>query len=499
MAADNPTSGTDTHVETVEKPQAADRPSSPPPDKPGAEGTPSRADSRAATTAARETPRETGAEQRGEREDKPAPQAPAESAGEKRDTATASKPETEGTEQRDAPSKEGRTSEGSSQRTDSSVSDSRGEHDRPATPSETREPDTQRPQAETSTADQKRATEVEDRGRSGDQEPARATADDSSLVELSRPTADQSIPASWESGERRFADDRPSSTQQGPTNDRWPAEREDQADGGQEPQRPDDSGLPAPSPETRASGERAKKDEGDAEPPESRAEATGESGSIPPDRIREGERNLAKTEKEESLPDQIPSEGQVRSTDESDARPRSRENAQGSGTVNEQAPEIGRSEAGSGKLEQESVKETIDPFVPDRSKAEGRKEEFQRTVTEGEANWTEGVDRVDDLPTGEALAEKDDGRARRDRFRKTTYEKFDTIKDQVEGVTKTVERAFGPRPSGHSETRVQDGPVTAAPLQSGIDAGSAASSLLAAGIVGAEMVRWARGKVRRGT
>ncbi|MWA06504.1 hypothetical protein F8568_040385 [Actinomadura sp. LD22] len=442
MAADNPTSGTDTHVETVEKPQAADRPSSPPPDKPGAEGAPSRAESRAATTAAREAPRETGAEQRGEREDKPAPQAPAESAGEKRDTATASKPETEGPEQRDAPRKDGRTSEGSSQPTDSSVSDSRGEHDRPATQSETREPDVQRPEAETSTADQKRSTEVEDRGRSGDQEPARATAD-----------------------------------------------------GGQEPERTNDSGGRMPSPETRVPGGQTEKVEGNSKPPEVNEEVPGESESTQPDRSRDGEHSQVKSKEGNSSPERTPAGGSDKPTNEFDARQESREATQGNGAESERTLETGKSGSGSAKLEEGAVKGNIDPFAPDRGKAEGQKEPFDRTIRSSDAEWTGGVDRFGDLPTGEALAEGDENQDRDDKFRQAAYKNYSDIHDRVKAIGKTIDQAFGTRPTGHAETRV-DGPTMAEPHHSGIDAGSTASALLTLGVVGAEAGRRVLSRIR---
>lgn len=107
------------------------------------------------------------------------------------------------------------------------------------------------------------------------------------------------------------------------------------------------------------------------------------------------------------------------------------------------------------------------------------------------------MDQLEDLPTGEKLAEGDEGeRSKGDKFRKTLHAGFGDAKKGVEQYTDLTADLFGPRPPGHAETRAGSGPTMADPRHSGVDAGSAASSLLALGIVGAELFRWGRGKIR---
>jgi hypothetical protein len=149
------------------------------------------------------------------------------------------------------------------------------------------------------------------------------------------------------------------------------------------------------------------------------------------------------------------------------------------------------------ELDEESIKEQIDPLAPDLDKTEGRKEPFQRTVRDKGDEWTDGVEGFDDLPTGEKLAEGDESeRSKGENFRKTLHQGYGDAENGVKKYTSTASDFFNPHPTGHAETRVDSGPVAADVHHSGIDPGSTASSVLALGIVGAELLRWGRDKIK---
>lgn len=183
--------------------------------------------------------------------------------------------------------------------------------------------------------------------------------------------------------------------------------------------------------------------------------------------------------------------------EEFDARAKSRELTGQYNAANDQPSEDGKRDLDTPELDEESIKNQIDPFAPDLDKAEGHKELFQRTVRDKDTEWTEGVDSFDDLPTGEKLAEGDEGeRSKGENFRKTLFQGYGDAEDGVKKYTSTASDFFGPRPTGHAETRVDSGPTVADAHHSGIDPESTASSLLALGIVGIELVRWAREKIK---
>ncbi|NKZ08827.1 hypothetical protein [Actinomadura latina] len=157
----------------------------------------------------------------------------------------------------------------------------------------------------------------------------------------------------------------------------------------------------------------------------------------------------------------------------------------------------GQPEAPTSRLDDNAIREKIDPFRPDTDNAEGEKEDFKRTVREADGEWTDGVDRIEDLPTGEKLAEGNpEKKSRADKFRQAAYQDYSRIDKQAKNYSKTIADAFGPHPPGQAVTRANDGPVISNPPQSGIDAGSMASSLLATGIVLAELTRWGVRKIR---
>ena len=173
--------------------------------------------------------------------------------------------------------------------------------------------------------------------------------------------------------------------------------------------------------------------------------------------------------------------------DEFSARARSRENAK--------AFNKPRESSGSG-LNDKAVKEQIDPYGPDVAKAEGRKEPFQPVAKEKDAAWTEGVDRSDDLPTGEQLADTDEDKPRTDRFRKAVVENYGKLDERASKLTSAIDKAFGPRPTGQAESRVDSGPTVVDAQHPRADVGSAASAVLAASIFSVEVFRWARDKIK---
>ncbi|WP_433179711.1 hypothetical protein [Actinoallomurus sp. CA-150999] len=198
--------------------------------------------------------------------------------------------------------------------------------------------------------------------------------------------------------------------------------------------------------------------------------------------------------------EQKPSSGDFSNlAEELDARAKSRElSQQDNGAIKDSASASGpKHELASSKLDDESIKKQIDPFAPDRDKAEGRKDSSQQAARDKDAEWTDGVDSFNDLPAGDKLADADDGEKPKGKnFRASLFEHYDDAEDAVKEYTSTTADFFGPRPTGHAETQVDSGPVASDAQHSGIDPGSAASSLLALGIVGTELFRWGREKIK---
>ena len=204
----------------------------------------------------------------------------------------------------------------------------------------------------------------------------------------------------------------------------------------------------------------------------------------------------AKADANMSPLERAPSAGRFANlAEEFDARAKSRELAQ------QYAAASGRPTKADSKrdpavpeLDDMSIRGRIDPFAADRDKAEGRKKPFQRNLENEDAEWTDGVATFDDLPSGEKLSEEK--RSNFERFRAKAYQKLDDIKDDTEKAAKAIDRIFGPHPTGHAEARESHFPSVVDAPHSGIDPGSAASALIAVGIVGAELVRKVHEKIR---
>jgi hypothetical protein len=148
------------------------------------------------------------------------------------------------------------------------------------------------------------------------------------------------------------------------------------------------------------------------------------------------------------------------------------------------------------KLDEESVKNQIDPFAPDLDGGEGRKEPFRRTARDKDADWSEGVDSFDDLPPGEELLEGDDGsRSKVDRLRRFGYKNADGVLDKTQqGINKANELFDRPPTGSHSVVKT-DQPVVVAPHH-GINVGEATTAVLAAGLAMAELTRRAHDRIK---
>jgi hypothetical protein len=151
------------------------------------------------------------------------------------------------------------------------------------------------------------------------------------------------------------------------------------------------------------------------------------------------------------------------------------------------------------KASGKSLREHIDPVGAESNQKplEGSKAPFERAVRDKDAPWTDGADTFDDLPTGEKLVEPDeDERSKADKFRRKGYEKAGDIQDGVQKGVNGFDKIFGPRPTGHAEVRADSGPTAVDAHHSTIDPGSAATALMALGIVGAELFRKGREKIK---
>ncbi|MEV0404379.1 hypothetical protein [Actinoallomurus sp. NPDC050550] len=231
-----------------------------------------------------------------------------------------------------------------------------------------------------------------------------------------------------------------------------------------------------------------------------RNESVGTPGVADMDRRQGGEHKAPDADTYASPMERRPSYGAFGNlAEEFEARAKSKEFVkQHASAADDRTSESGTMRSGvPSKLDEESIRKQIDPFAPSVSKAEGRKEPFQRTIRDKDADWTDGVDAFDDLPTGEKLTEPDeDKRSRADQFRTKGFQKVDTITSQAEKFTKKAADFFDPPPSAHAETAFDSAPKVVDSHHAGIDPGSAATAVLAVGIVSAELLRWGRGKIR---
>jgi len=97
-----------------------------------------------------------------------------------------------------------------------------------------------------------------------------------------------------------------------------------------------------------------------------------------------------------------------------------------------------------------TLREHIDPAGASTEQVppEGHKEPFERQIRKVDASWRAGVDRLDDLPTGEALVDtasdgiaeaEDDKDSRFERLRKQTYEVSDDVLESGRKIADRVQ------------------------------------------------------------
>ncbi|MEV0402998.1 hypothetical protein [Actinoallomurus sp. NPDC050550] len=199
--------------------------------------------------------------------------------------------------------------------------------------------------------------------------------------------------------------------------------------------------------------------------------------------------------------------------EEFEARAKSREAAeQYNNAANDRTVESdSKRDLASPKLDEKSIREQIDPFAPDLDKVEGRKEPFQQTIRDNDAEWTEGVDRFDDLPPGEKLTERgedeaesntdknvdQDKRSRREKLRDKLFEHGDDALDGTQEGVNAIGGIFDrPQPTGSHAIAKTDQPIIEASPH-GVDAGEAATALIAGAVVASKLYDWGREMVAR--
>ncbi|MCO6008285.1 hypothetical protein NE236_25230 [Actinoallomurus purpureus] len=151
--------------------------------------------------------------------------------------------------------------------------------------------------------------------------------------------------------------------------------------------------------------------------------------------------------------EQKPSHGGFASlAEEFDARAESRETAQQyDNAASNRASEPGiKRDLASSKLDEESIKDQVDPFVPNLDNAEGPKEPFRRTVRDTDTEWTDGVASFDVRRHGPGII---DERAK----------KFDSNETKVAELLASEGKKIEARAEG--EMRTSDAYVDGAPTE----------------------------------
>jgi hypothetical protein len=512
-------SGTDGRVEDADKPSPSERPPGPPPDRPGQPGQPSRLES---LRAARESQEARAAER--ERQRTAAPENGAEPPEVPEQETTESSPTEPTADQRnDQEGREEAEAAGESRETGTGLGERDAARPGPEDAEELRPDESEaqpgaaetgelppEPDAEQSGSDQDEDSQpLSDEIAADEPDPPAGTeaAEDSPDPREPEPEADQAGRPDG-AGEDQRAKDAGNQDAAGETPPQ-PSDERDRPESRDHPQpAPQDGHSPGtggPGPET-AAGQILQADRPpdlqeqgpqDAPAPVPAEQSEGTSDVQPP---AEGQFTPAEPSEQSGMPGNgmawpiEPEEGVTRW-----ASPvvQVGERTPGTQVENRDRNAEGQPEAPASRLDDNAIREKIDPFRPDTENAEGEKEDIKRTVREADGEWTDGVDRIDDLPTGEKLAEGNpEKKTRADKFRQAAYQDYRRIDKQAKEYSKTLADAFGPRPPGQAVTRANDGPVMSNPPQSGIDAGSMTSSLLATGIVLAELTRWGVKRIR---
>ncbi|MFB9835960.1 hypothetical protein [Actinoallomurus acaciae] len=210
---------------------------------------------------------------------------------------------------------------------------------------------------------------------------------------------------------------------------------------------------------------------GEQTPPEN-----GETETTPPDGADQ------KPDSPSDSFEQRPSYGNFANlAEEFEARAESKEQAEVSNSQLEESKPDDKPQSLDFKVDDESLHEHIDPV--------------------GASEWSYGT-AENPNPTGDRLnssleeEEENAERSRAEKIRGAVGKNSEDLVDKAEKGVSNLESIFGPRPTGQAETRTNSGPQVADTPHSGVDPGSAASALLAAGIVGAELFHRAKTKIR---
>lgn len=190
-----------------------------------------------------------------------------------------------------------------------------------------------------------------------------------------------------------------------------------------------------------------------------------------------------RTDRESDSFEQHPSYGDFANlAEEFDFRAKSRERAN---ALNSRLEERERPDDEPGifdfKVDDKPLREHIDPEAEDAGAAGGVK--------------------TDPEPAGDRTATaieegENDERRGGEKFRGALHKNADSVVDRSGKAAESLDDIFGPRPTGHAETRADSGSMAIDTHHSGVDAGSVVSAGLALGIVGAELFRRGREKVK---
>jgi hypothetical protein len=208
----------------------------------------------------------------------------------------------------------------------------------------------------------------------------------------------------------------------------------------------------------------------------------GETETTPPEST-EQRRTDRETDSPSDSFEQRPSHGNFANlAEEFDARAKSREQVNELNSGPEEGKPDDKSQSLDFKVDDDSLRERIDPV--------------------GASEWSDGT-AENPNPTGDrigsALDEENKESAERSRVEKirgaVNKNSEDLVDKAQQGVDK-LDSIFGPRPTGQAETRTNSGPQAVDTHHSGVDPGSTASALLAAGMIGAELFHRAKTKIR---
>jgi hypothetical protein len=529
VAVDRASTGTDDGVETVDKQQTAEAPP-PPPDRPGAEGTPSRADSRAAAAA----PVDNSPQQPRDKEQGPTTE-------DKSNTFAAS-------EQSELDGQQSGTSDAPSE-TDNEALDITGSNspaDRDVqdeTPADI--PDADRQQTydgETPLRDEAGTAGTEGGNTDRQLVPGESPQVDDSTVDKAPEPAN----APAETADQRAADEGigtdPADVPVESAEEQRAQDLQPQADRPQteESPSPTDNGAsptateqPDNTPDTESTDQTSAQTPDAWQAPESAAEAPDDStdAAVPPDSAEkhaddasgipeppetaEDRTQIADEPPQRDRLDGASPSGEVVSDDTTETgEPAERADDPGQpAETDEAAPD--NEVAPVGDTDTPDQEATADDARPDeehdtqaadaalqellfRHSTEASEDrELLFEYSEGETPVSGFLERTADRPTGEELVKMEsDKKSRFERARKRGYERSEDVIDAVDKGADTVQKVLArPSPTGHPET-VTHPEITPAPHE-GISAGNAATAILVLGLMFGEGIRWSHGRMKQ--